>query len=134
MDLLTLGRGVTAGLVATGVMTLVELPARSRWGLQGLLDWQVNQRTAARILHRPVDSVAVPGLGLPAGYFQLSQPPTHEADRIIRFRDSQIDLEGTEHGGGTAYTTSALSPEDFYDRSTGGRKGLAGIRPHDDWT
>jgi hypothetical protein len=45
-------------------MTLLELLARSRWGLEGLLDWQVNQRTAARILHRPVESVVVAGLAL----------------------------------------------------------------------
>jgi len=64
MDVLVIVRGLTAGLAATGVMTLLELPVRFRWGIEGLLDWQVNQRMASRILKRPADAVVLPGLGL----------------------------------------------------------------------
>ncbi|HEX9340788.1 MAG TPA: hypothetical protein VF992_06420 [Thermoplasmata archaeon] len=64
MDVLVIVRGLAAGLAATGAMTLVELPVRFRWGIEGLLDWQVNQRMASRILRRPADAVLLPGLGL----------------------------------------------------------------------
>ncbi len=64
MDVLVIVRGLTAGLAATGAMTLLELPVRFRWGIEGLLDWQVNQRMASRILKRPADAVILPGLGL----------------------------------------------------------------------
>jgi len=39
MDLSLLARGLVAGLAATGLMSLIELPARFRWGLEALLDW-----------------------------------------------------------------------------------------------
>ncbi len=55
---------MAAGLAATGVMILLELAARSRWGYAGLLDWQINQATWARVTKRPEDTLVVPGLGL----------------------------------------------------------------------
>jgi len=64
MDGIMIVRGLSAGLAATGAMTLVELPVRFRWGIEGLLDWQVNQRMASRILKRPADALLLLGLGL----------------------------------------------------------------------
>lgn len=60
MDLWILG--TLAGLVATGAMTLLELVARSRWGLAGLLDWQINQESLARLLKRPAKDLVLAGL------------------------------------------------------------------------
>ncbi len=53
-----------AGLVSTGVMTLIELGARSRWGLEGLLDWQINQATLGRLTGRSEESLVLAGIGL----------------------------------------------------------------------
>ena len=63
MDAPAVFRGLLAGLAATGAMALMEIPARSRWGLEGLLEWQENQTIAARIARRSVEDVGVPGLG-----------------------------------------------------------------------
>lgn len=64
MDAITVVRGLLAGIVATGAMTLTEIPARARWGLEGLLEWQENQTIASRITRRHVEEVVVPGLAL----------------------------------------------------------------------
>lgn len=56
--------GAVAGLVATAAMIPIELAARARYGLDGLLDWRLNQTTAARFLHRSVEASVVAGLGL----------------------------------------------------------------------
>ena len=56
-------RGLLVGLAATGAMTLVELVARSRWGFDGLLEWQENQAIASRITGRPVEASVLAGLG-----------------------------------------------------------------------
>ena len=63
MDAPTVVRGLLAGLVATGAMTVPEILARSRWGLEALLDWQENQTIAAGIMKRSVETTTVPGLG-----------------------------------------------------------------------
>lgn len=63
MDAPTVVRGLLAGLAATGAMTLTELAARSRWGLEALLDWQENQMIAARITKRAVEAAVILGLG-----------------------------------------------------------------------
>lgn len=63
MDGPTVVRGLLAGLAATGAMAVIEIAARSRWGLEGVLDWQENQAIAARIARRTVEDLAVPGLG-----------------------------------------------------------------------
>ncbi len=55
---------MAAGLTATGVMTLVELAARSRWGLEGLLDWQINQATLDLITGRPAEALGIAGIGV----------------------------------------------------------------------
>jgi uncharacterized protein DUF6789 len=62
VDALTVIRGMLAGVAATGAMTLVELPARSRWGLAALVDWQENQTMASWINGRPVEASTLPGL------------------------------------------------------------------------
>ena len=36
-------QGLIAGIVATSVMTLVEIPSWKRWGLQGVFEWHENQ-------------------------------------------------------------------------------------------
>ncbi len=63
IDAVTILRGMAAGLVATGAMILIELVARLRWGLAGLLDWQINQATAARFTKRPAETLVFQGLG-----------------------------------------------------------------------
>jgi len=63
MDAPTVFRGALAGLAATGTMILLELAAHSRWGLEGLLEWQENQRIAAGITKRSVETAVMPGLG-----------------------------------------------------------------------
>jgi len=60
----TVIRGLLAGLAATGAMTLLEIVARSRWRLEGLLEWQENQTMVAWITKGPVEAAVVPGLGL----------------------------------------------------------------------
>ena len=44
-------------------MTVAEILARSRWGLEALLDWQENQTIAAEITTRSVETTMIPGLG-----------------------------------------------------------------------
>ena len=63
MDVLTLVRGLLAGIAATGVMTLLELVVRAGGGPAVLLDWQLNQATVARITRRSVGDSALLGLG-----------------------------------------------------------------------
>lgn len=55
---------MAAGLAATGGMTLIELVARSRWGLAALLDWQFNQSTLATLTKQPAEDLALAGLAL----------------------------------------------------------------------
>ena len=63
MDTLIVVRGLLAGLAATGAMTLAESIARTRWGLEALLDWQENQTVAGHLLKQPMETVVLPGLG-----------------------------------------------------------------------
>jgi hypothetical protein len=42
--------GFTAGLIATGAMTLTELPSWKRWGLHGVFEWHENQAITERII------------------------------------------------------------------------------------
>lgn len=64
MDMLTILRASAAGLVATGVMTLIELALRPRWGVAGLLDWQINQATMATLTKKPAENAAAAGVAL----------------------------------------------------------------------
>ena len=57
MDVLVLVRGLTADFAATGAMTLSNCPYGFFGGIEGLLDWQVNQRTASRTLKWPTEDV-----------------------------------------------------------------------------
>jgi hypothetical protein len=43
IDLFTVTLSLLAGLVATGIMTLLEIPSWKRWGLSGILEWHENQ-------------------------------------------------------------------------------------------
>ncbi len=63
MDALAVVRGCLAGLAATGAMSLVELAARSRWGLDALLEWQENQAISSRFTGRSVEASVLAGLG-----------------------------------------------------------------------
>ncbi len=63
MDAFAVFRGILAGLAATGAMTLLELAARSRWGLDSLLEWQENQAISSRITGRPMEASVLAGLG-----------------------------------------------------------------------
>ena len=66
IDSLLILRGLAAGLVATGAMVPIELAARSRWGLESLLDWQINQAMVARLTRRPPKDVVLAGLAMHA--------------------------------------------------------------------
>jgi len=56
--------GPLAGLFATAVMTILEVPAWRRRGFAGILDWEQNQTVAARLLGRPAEELVAAGLGL----------------------------------------------------------------------
>lgn len=64
MDALPFARGMIAGLAGTGGMTLIELAARSRWGVEVLLDWRQNEAIAHRIRKRPLLPATRLGMGL----------------------------------------------------------------------
>lgn len=57
-------RGPFAGLVATFIMLLAEIPAGRRLGLRGVMEWHENQAIASRVLKRPVEYVHEEGLVL----------------------------------------------------------------------
>jgi hypothetical protein len=42
--------GLVGGLLATGAMTIIELPFWRRWKLQGVLEWHENQILISRLL------------------------------------------------------------------------------------
>jgi hypothetical protein len=42
--------GLIGGLLATGAMTIIELPFWRRWKLQGVLEWHENQILISRLL------------------------------------------------------------------------------------
>lgn len=54
--------GLLAGVVATGCMTLWELPFFRRFGIEGCLDWQINQHALSRLNGKPVDANLALGL------------------------------------------------------------------------
>src|SRR2546428_493198 len=56
--------GPLAGLFATAVMTILEVPAWRRRGFAGILDWEQNQTVAARLLGGPAEELVAAGLGL----------------------------------------------------------------------
>lgn len=62
MVLEAIGWGLTAGVVATVGMVLVEVPAWRRWGLPGVMEWQENQAIAERLLGRPRGELVAQGL------------------------------------------------------------------------
>lgn len=50
MEMLMISRGLLGGLVATSVMTLLEVLLWKRWKLQGVLEWHENQILTSRFL------------------------------------------------------------------------------------
>lgn len=43
-------------------MSLVEYPIWRKWGMMAVSEWHLNQATMGRLMHRPPESVVVPGL------------------------------------------------------------------------
>ncbi len=64
MDGFVILQGLLAGLLATGVMVLTEIPAWRRWGIAGVMEWHENQAMAARIIPRPKEQLVTQGLTL----------------------------------------------------------------------
>lgn len=62
MDLYLVLPGIIAGLVATGAMTLFELPFWKKWGLAGVFEWHENQILASRLLRRDVKNLDLQGI------------------------------------------------------------------------
>src|SRR6266571_1999690 len=67
--------GPLAGLFATAVMTILEVPAWRRRGFAGILDWEQNQTMAARLIGRPAEELVVAGLGLHFWHRALGPDP-----------------------------------------------------------
>jgi hypothetical protein len=51
-----------SGLVATGVMTLTELPSWKKWGLRGVFEWHENQILISRLLKLDPNRLNYPGI------------------------------------------------------------------------
>ena len=58
----SIAQGLVAGLGATACMTLLEFFFYRRYGLEGALDWHINQCALSRINGRPPDENLVVGL------------------------------------------------------------------------
>ena len=37
-----------AGLISTGVMTIIEIPFWKKWGITGILEWHENQMLSSK--------------------------------------------------------------------------------------
>ena len=48
LDVFLIIMSFLAGLAATAVMTVIELPAWKRWGLRGVLEWHENQNLSKK--------------------------------------------------------------------------------------
>src|SRR6186713_1021764 len=49
--------GLISGIVATAVMTVIEIPSWRKWGLLGVFEWHENQVLATRCFHIPRDKL-----------------------------------------------------------------------------
>lgn len=56
--------GLTAGLLATALMSLVELPVYRRWGMEAVLELHENMATLARWTGRPAEDHLLEALPL----------------------------------------------------------------------
>jgi len=64
--------GLVAGLVSTAAMSLMEYPIWRRLGMEGVLEWHLNQALMARLLHRPPQDLVSQGLVLHFGHGGLA--------------------------------------------------------------
>jgi hypothetical protein len=55
-------RGLASGLVATAGMSLIEFPIWRKWGMEGVVEWHMNQSLMARLLGRPPEHLVSQGL------------------------------------------------------------------------
>ena len=53
-------QGLIAGVLATLVMTLSEIPSWKKWGLKGVFEWHENQSITAYLTHNY--SISYPGI------------------------------------------------------------------------
>jgi hypothetical protein len=60
MDLFS--AGIIAGMIATLVMSLIEIPSWKRWGLYGVFEWHENQIIWARLFRKPVNIIHFKGI------------------------------------------------------------------------
>jgi uncharacterized protein DUF6789 len=50
--------GLISGIVATAVMTVIEIPSWRKWGLLGVFEWHENQVLSTRFFHIPRDTLS----------------------------------------------------------------------------
>ncbi|MDW0189144.1 MAG: hypothetical protein QOA70_05785 [Nitrososphaeraceae archaeon] len=50
--------GLVSGIVATAVMTVIEIPSWRKWGLLGVFEWHENQVLSTRFFHIPRDKLS----------------------------------------------------------------------------
>jgi hypothetical protein len=53
LDLFSILLSVIAGLISTGLMTLIEIPFWKKWKLAGILEWHENQILTCKIFRIP---------------------------------------------------------------------------------
>ena len=54
--------GIIAGMIATLVMSLIEIPSWKKWGFYGVFEWHENQIIWARIFRKPGNTINFKGL------------------------------------------------------------------------
>lgn len=50
--------GLISGIVATAVMTVIEIPSWRKWGLPGVFEWHENQLLSIRFFHIPKNKIS----------------------------------------------------------------------------
>jgi uncharacterized protein DUF6789 len=84
--------GISIGAAATACMTAWELVFYRRFGLEGCLDWDINQHLLERLNGKPASANLIEGLGLHilvgaaagAAFFEvLHRVSAHEATTIL---------------------------------------------------
>jgi hypothetical protein len=50
--------GLVSGIVATAVMTMIEIPSWRKWGLVGVFEWHENQLLSTRFFHIPTEKIS----------------------------------------------------------------------------
>jgi hypothetical protein len=54
--------GIIAGMIATLLMSLIEVPSWKKWGLYGVFEWHKNQIIWARIFRKPSNIIHFKGI------------------------------------------------------------------------